>query len=206
MKLDYGCGSGGFDEILDDRRNRGSWLQLHGGPDAIGVDYNSARLEEARSRIYNRTRFQQADGCHLPFPDGYFDLVHDSATFHHIAYYELAVREIARVLMPGGTLICNESVDNDPLFKVCRRLMGQWRGDEISSMFTSDDFLATLAPYFNIWSARYYWRFPGSDLLRYYNREPRWSLLFNDLVSKGLARLGLAKAMACHFVVTAIRR
>jgi len=47
---------------------------------------------------------QVADAESLPFADGSFDLVVGHAFLHHIPDVELALREIVRVLVPGGRL------------------------------------------------------------------------------------------------------
>jgi ubiquinone/menaquinone biosynthesis C-methylase UbiE len=41
----------------------------------------------------------------LPFPDGSFDLVLDFGTAYHVARRGDALREMARVLRPGGRLV-----------------------------------------------------------------------------------------------------
>lgn len=47
----------------------------------------------------------QADGEHLPFADGSFDLAYCVATLHHALDLGQMVRELARVTRPGG-LVC----------------------------------------------------------------------------------------------------
>lgn len=47
-----------------------------------------------------------ADGCHLPFADGSFDLVLSFHVLEHIPNDAAAMRELCRVLKPGGLLIC----------------------------------------------------------------------------------------------------
>jgi len=42
----------------------------------------------------------------LPFDDGAFTLVIDFGTCHHIARPEEALREVVRVLVPGGLFVC----------------------------------------------------------------------------------------------------
>src|SRR4051812_25413628 len=41
----------------------------------------------------------------LPYPDGYFDLVIGHAVIHHIPDVETALREVLRVLRPGGRFV-----------------------------------------------------------------------------------------------------
>jgi ubiquinone/menaquinone biosynthesis C-methylase UbiE len=45
---------------------------------------------------------QQADAEQLPFPDGAFELVYSWGVLHHTPDTAAAVREVARVLRPGG--------------------------------------------------------------------------------------------------------
>lgn len=50
-----------------------------------------------------------ADAESLPFEDGTFDLVFGHAVLHHIPDVELAIREVLRVLTPGGRFVfCGE--------------------------------------------------------------------------------------------------
>jgi ubiquinone/menaquinone biosynthesis C-methylase UbiE len=206
MKLDFGCGAGGHQEISEDRLNCQSWCATYGGPDTYAIDYDPVKLELARLRIKNGTRFIQADGKQLPFPDNYFDIVHECAVLHHISGYQEAIAEIARVLKPGGLLLMKESVDNDPIFRLLRRVLGKWQGDDISSLFTSDELDRQLDRYFNITHREYYWRFTLSDVLRMVDREPQISLKFNQDFSRLFKRLGMERWTCSHYVVSAIRK
>ena len=50
-----------------------------------------------------------ADAEQLPFPDGSFDLVVGHAVLHHLPDVERALREVLRVLRPGGRfVVCGE--------------------------------------------------------------------------------------------------
>src|SRR5208337_2773618 len=48
--------------------------------------------------------FLEADALGLPFGDGSFDLVTTAFGFRNLANYESGLREIHRVLKPGGTI------------------------------------------------------------------------------------------------------
>lgn len=50
----------------------------------------------------NTLRWIEADALRLPFPDRHFDLVTSAFGFRNLADYDAGLREIARVLAPGG--------------------------------------------------------------------------------------------------------
>lgn len=98
--LDVGCGSGNFTRPLA--------MQVPGGY-AAGVDLSPrSLLEGARER--RRLRVGNMELIHgtaldLPFGDGRFDVVNCSGTFHILPDKERALRELYRVLAPGGRLV-----------------------------------------------------------------------------------------------------
>src|SRR5689334_8965449 len=78
------------------------------GADYIGVDLTDAAIELARKRFELsglKGRFQVADAEHLEFPNGSFDVVYSHGVLHHTPDINAAVREIHRVLKPGGRAI-----------------------------------------------------------------------------------------------------
>jgi demethylmenaquinone methyltransferase/2-methoxy-6-polyprenyl-1,4-benzoquinol methylase len=68
-----------------------------------GVDFSPAMLQRARQKS-RRTwiTWVEADALNLPFGDGSFDLVTSAFGFRNLADYDSGLREIARVLKPGG--------------------------------------------------------------------------------------------------------
>jgi arsenite methyltransferase len=107
--LDVGCGHG---LLLI-----GAAKKLKSGH-AVGVDVWSQRDQKNNSDqaakenaciegVANRIEIQDADARKLPFADGSFDVVLSSFAIHNISgssERETAIREIARVLKPGGRL------------------------------------------------------------------------------------------------------
>jgi len=94
--LDLCCGTGDMTFAL--RRRAGSEnLQI------LGADFSHAMLQPAAAKGRGTTlRWIEADALRLPFPDGHFDLVTSAFGFRNLADYDAGLREIARVLAPGG--------------------------------------------------------------------------------------------------------
>jgi SAM-dependent methyltransferase len=74
-----------------------------------GVDIDSDRLRMAGERLQRlrvAAELYRADVRALPFASGSFDVVLDFGTCYHIADPACALREIVRVLRPGGLFVC----------------------------------------------------------------------------------------------------
>ena len=100
--LDVGTGTGLLPfELLRSRNPPASIL---------GIDISSGMIEEARRRLHEtydddrRIRFEQMDAERLELEDGSFDLIISGFALTHIPRPELALREMHRVLRPGGRL------------------------------------------------------------------------------------------------------
>ena len=100
--LDAGCGPGG----------NSAWLGEHGT--VIGSDLSSRALELLRDR-HPDTRPVQADVHALPFRRDSFDVVVDVTLLYTVDDDGGAVRELARVLRPGGVALLVE-----PAFEIGR--------------------------------------------------------------------------------------
>lgn len=73
-----------------------------------GVDLTDAAIETTRKHLalYGYTsNLQRADAEHLPFEGRSFDVVYSWGVIHHSANPEAIVREIHRVLRPGGMFV-----------------------------------------------------------------------------------------------------
>lgn len=78
------------------------------GAQVTGVDLTPRSIEIARRRfeVYGLTgEFAIGDGESLSFPDSSFDVVYSFGVLHHTPDTQRAVREIHRVLKPGGKAI-----------------------------------------------------------------------------------------------------
>ncbi len=99
--LDVATGGGGFIDTLI-----GS---LQSCDEIIGIDLSSKRFEQARREYKGaRVRFATMDAAALAFPDNSFDTVTICNSLHHLADVTGALREMKRVLRPGGHCIIME--------------------------------------------------------------------------------------------------
>jgi ubiquinone/menaquinone biosynthesis C-methylase UbiE len=71
------------------------------GAVATGIDFSSAMVEEAQGR-YPGIEFQEDDAENLSFSDSSFDAVVMNFGLLHLGRPEQAIRELHRVLKPGG--------------------------------------------------------------------------------------------------------
>jgi SAM-dependent methyltransferase len=95
--LDIGCGVGRLMLRIGRRRCL-----------ATGIDLVRDDLREARRRldeVWPQSELIEGDGGLLPFVDASFDFVTCTETLEHMADANLALREMARVLKPGGRLV-----------------------------------------------------------------------------------------------------
>jgi demethylmenaquinone methyltransferase/2-methoxy-6-polyprenyl-1,4-benzoquinol methylase len=78
----------------------------------VGCDFSEPMLELARrkagERHLDQVRFEWADALELPYPDGEFDAVTVGFGARNLADLERGLREMARVLKPGGRLVILE--------------------------------------------------------------------------------------------------
>jgi len=91
--LDLCCGTGDLTLALQARS---------GGP-TYGSDFCHPMLLEARRKMARSALFE-ADALRLPLADGSFDLLTMAFGFRNLANYQQGLRELLRVLKPGGTL------------------------------------------------------------------------------------------------------
>jgi len=75
------------------------------------TDINNAMLRVGRDRMFDDgllTPVAQCDAEKLPFPDNYFDCVSIAFGLRNVTHKDVALREMQRVLKPGGRLLVLE--------------------------------------------------------------------------------------------------
>jgi len=111
--LDFGCGTG---EML-------RWLNRFGFPGAMqGADVSPAMLQEAEKRWGDAPRplFSLIDETTTHFEDNTFSCIVATCVFHHIepGKRDTVLREIKRILKPGGIVVIFEHNPLNPLTRL----------------------------------------------------------------------------------------
>jgi ubiquinone/menaquinone biosynthesis C-methylase UbiE len=104
--LDVACGAGKLVRAIAPQVER-----------AVGVDLSPEMIERARQQTAadptapaDRIDFVTGPSEDLPFADGEFTAVITTTAFHHFPDPAASVREMARVLAPGGRIVIGDSV------------------------------------------------------------------------------------------------
>jgi ubiquinone/menaquinone biosynthesis C-methylase UbiE len=108
--LDVGCGTG---ELL--RRLRAKH------PDALlaGLDPVPQMLAVAREKLSGKEDLRIGYADALPWPGASFDVVVSCNMFHYITHPVEALREMARVIRPGGFLVLTDWCDDYIACRIC---------------------------------------------------------------------------------------
>jgi demethylmenaquinone methyltransferase / 2-methoxy-6-polyprenyl-1,4-benzoquinol methylase len=135
--LDLCCGTGDMTFALGRAAGEAS-------PQLLGADFSHAMLERAahKSATGSQNRsipgWIEADALNLPLPSGQFDLVTSAFGFRNLADYDAGLREIVRVLRPGGEcgiLECSEPKGVlGPIYRVYFRQVLPFVGTMISGV------------------------------------------------------------------------
>lgn len=86
----------GFGRLIDEYR---------GYREIILVDYARSMLADARQRIGDGVTYVCADLYRLPFATGALDAAVQIRVLHHVEAVPEAVREVSRILAPGGSYV-----------------------------------------------------------------------------------------------------
>ena len=92
--LDCGCGAGEYVFTLT----------KYNVIDAFGLEFDEAKVRKAQTHPHYGARVRQGDLQQMPFPDGNFDYALLNEVLEHVPDESRALKEIFRVLAPGGLL------------------------------------------------------------------------------------------------------
>lgn len=139
--IDVACGTGVVARAVAER--------LAGSGRVVGVDINEGMLTVARS-IRPEIEWHHGDAADLPFADASFDAVLCQAALMYFPDRVEALREMARVARPGGTVAVQVwgSLESQPAYRtfaeVAARHAGPQALDLIGSYFSLGDLDSTL--------------------------------------------------------------
>lgn len=131
--LDCACGQGRL----------AIWLALENkdvsafdfSPSAIKIAQQSAEMSGVGSKI----EFAVMDARYLKYEDDCFDIVTGTGCLHHLIKYPEAIRELARVLKPGGKAVFSEPLAWNPLINILRSINIAYRKRVGEHMLTKND-------------------------------------------------------------------
>lgn len=126
--LDVACGTGALTLAAAERVGRGGSV--------VGLDVNPDMLTVAR-RKSTQVEWMEGKAEALPPPDNSFDAVVSQFGFMFFDDKPQALREMMRVLRPGGTLavaVC-DAVDHSPGYGAFARLLDRLFGSDVGDAF-----------------------------------------------------------------------
>ncbi|MCR4410070.1 MAG: class I SAM-dependent methyltransferase [Candidatus Saccharicenans sp.] len=102
--LDVGCGDGFYTERIARK-----------GAETTGIDIRKKALARARNRCSSlKLRFIEMDAEELDLPENHFDKVISFCVIEHLQDDEKTLRQIARLLKPGGRLFLSADSLSNP--------------------------------------------------------------------------------------------
>lgn len=99
------------------------------------VDGSAAMLEVAKKNLasFDNVDFHEADGSSLPFPEEGLDALFANMYLHHTPDPLAAIREMVRVLRPGGRLVITD-MDEHPYAWLKDEMTDVWQGFDRDQM------------------------------------------------------------------------
>lgn len=121
--LDLGCFTG----------NRLSFWIAERAKEYVGVDLSEQAVEKLNRSLEER-RLPNATAVAMDFlandwPDGRFDVVYAYSVLHHFSPLEVVLKEIRRLLKPGGIVITLDPLTTDPLNRLARVIYRPFQSD-----------------------------------------------------------------------------
>ncbi len=131
--IDIGGGSGGFGNLA---------RSSHPKARVICIDLEPRVVDNGVEHI-------EGSGLDLPFKDSSADLITVHAMLHHVPNeLDKAMKEVYRVLRPGGFLIIQEPLDKNPFANMVRKRITTTHHDEGERPLPFKDLEAVVERYF----------------------------------------------------------
>ncbi|MBF0538678.1 MAG: class I SAM-dependent methyltransferase [Nitrospirae bacterium] len=181
--LDVGCGSGGFLPILS-----GLCAKL------VGIDITPSFVGKSRELVeklsLSNTEIIQESCNHLPFDNDSFDVVVMIDVIHHMEDAQGSLKEVYRVLKPGGNVIVFEPNKLNPLVYIMCMLDPNEQG--LLRLGTKGIYRRLFSPYFTVERITYNGMLIGP--------QKRLSLAISDLINHQRTRQLLGWLNARMFI------
>ncbi|MGO1400853.1 MAG: demethylmenaquinone methyltransferase [Flaviflexus sp.] len=122
-------------KILDIAAGTGTSTEVYknAGAETVALDFSIGMVTVGKQRQPDMD-FIAGDATALPFADGTFDAVTISYGLRNVNDPDLALREMLRIVRPGGTLVVNEF--STPTWKPFRALYNFYLGTALPTLST----------------------------------------------------------------------
>lgn len=129
--LEIGCGQGIGTELI---------LERFGATRVDAFDLDPKMVARARRRVGDdpRVKLWVGDASRIDAADGTYDAVFDFAIVHHIPQWRDALKEVHRVLRPGGRFFVEEVLRAFILHPISRRLFDHPLDDRFDARELAD--------------------------------------------------------------------
>jgi SAM-dependent methyltransferase len=124
----------------------------------IGIDVDLRNLAKAKSR-WESVEFQAANAEALPFRNESFDVVAMLDVLEHTSRKDLVLKEVERVLKPGGSLMISVpnkgafaflDVQKSILFSIGRKIAGRRSGAGDHPHYSLDEIVSAVGPSYQV--------------------------------------------------------
>ncbi len=130
--LEYGCGQGEGSLLVAGKYGAGA---------VFGIDISDVAVEQARRHAANdgitNVEFAVMNAEAMDFEDDAFDLIFGFGILHHLDL-DVALRELARVVRPGGSCVFLEPMGHNPFLNLYRRLTPHLRTPDEHPLLVRD--------------------------------------------------------------------